>query len=459
MNPDPSGIVRSYGATLIHPIGLLLTLAAGILMILLPRKYALIPFFFVALIIPIQQRIVVATLDFYMLRILVLFGWLRILLYGESQGFRWNIIDSLLIAWAAVTVVARTLLWQTFGAFVSTLGTAFDAIGIYFIVRFLVRDLKDMATMIRALVIISIPIALAMMIEYFVHRNMFAVFGGVPAVTILREGRLRCQAAFAHPILAGTYGATLIPLFVALWWQDRTSRQLTIIGLCLALIIVITSSSSGPIFSTMTAIFALFIWSLRKLTKLLRWGLLISLVVLHFLMEAPVWALIARVNVVGGSTGWHRYYLLDQFIRRFNEWWLVGIKSTDHWGWMLWDTTNHYVAVGKQGGIWGLILFILLIAYCFQSVGRTYWVLEDDLMKNKILVWTIGATLFAHVVTFFSISYFDQIMIVWYMLLAFIATLRGSIEKLERLKILRQVVLRLALKHSGASPEGAPILI
>lgn len=459
MNPDPSGIVRSYGATLIHPLGLMLTLAAGILMILLPRKYALIPFFFVALIIPIQQRIVVATLDFYMLRILVIFGWLRVLLYGESHGFRWNIIDSLLIAWAVVTVIARTLLWQTFGAFVSTLGTAFDAIGIYFIVRFLVRDLKDMATLIKAMVIISIPIALAMLFEYFVHRNIFAVFGGVPAVTILREGRLRCQAAFAHPILAGTYGATLIPLFVALWWQDQASKQLTVIGLVSAFIIVVTSSSSGPIFSTMTAIFALFLWSFRKMTKLLRWGLLICLVVLHFMMEAPVWALIARVNVVGGSTGWHRYYLLDQFIVRFNEWWLVGIKSTDHWGWMLWDTTNHYVAVGKQGGIWGLILFILLIAYCFQSIGRAYWVLEDDLMKNKMLVWTIGATLFAHVITFFSISYFDQIMIVWYMLLAFIATLRGSIEKLAKVKLLRHVVLRFALKQSTPYPEGAAIRI
>ena len=43
-----------------------------------------------------------------------------------------------------------------------------------------------------------------------------AAMGGVPEITVVREGRLRCQGAFAHPILAGCFWAEQLPLIAAL---------------------------------------------------------------------------------------------------------------------------------------------------------------------------------------------------------------------------------------------------
>ena len=43
-------------------------------------------------------------------------------------------------------------------------------------------------------------------------------------------------------------------------------------------------------------------------------------------MKAPVWALIQRIDIVGGSSGWHRYELIDQCIKHFSDWWLMGVK-------------------------------------------------------------------------------------------------------------------------------------
>ena len=40
-------------------------------------------------------------------------------------------------------------------------------------------------------------------------------------------------------------------------------------------------------------------------------------------------------------------------------------------------------------------------------------------------LWAMGAALFAHAITFLSISYFDQNFVNWYLLLALISTATG----------------------------------
>ena len=46
--------------------------------------------------------------------------------------------------------------------------------------------------------------------------------------------------------------------------------------------------------------------------------------VLHFVMNHGIWHLIARIDLVGGSTGYHRFHLIDKAIAHFGERWLVG---------------------------------------------------------------------------------------------------------------------------------------
>ena len=40
---------------------------------------------------------------------------------------------------------------------------------------------------------------------------------------------------------------------------------------------------------------------------------------LHLVMNGPVWSLIARVDLTGSSSSYHRYYLLDNCIRHFSD--------------------------------------------------------------------------------------------------------------------------------------------
>jgi hypothetical protein len=346
-----------------------------------------------------------------------LFGWTRVLMRQETAGFRWRPADVVLILWAISGAIAYTVQQGEMSAFIYRLGLAFDGVGMYFLFRFLIRDWDELIQAVKALCLIAIPVAIAFMIEAVTARNAFAVFGGVPEITLVREDRLRCQGAFSHPILAGCFWASLMPLMAALWRQPRSPQWIVMCGIGASLLVIIACASSTPVMAVLLAIVGAAMWPLRGSMRQLRWGIVGVLVILHFSMQAPVWHLISRIDVVGGSTGWHRYFLLDQAINHFSEWAMVGTPSTAVWGPGLQDVTNHFILEGVTGGAMTLLLFIIIIALCFRSVGQA-WRANAGNRANMMLAWAIGVSLFVHCMNFLAVSYFGQIMMIWYFTLA-----------------------------------------
>ena len=72
----------------------------------------------------------------------------------------------------------------------------------------------------------AIPTAIIFLNEARTGRNLFAAFGGVPSLTDMREGKLRCSGAFGNSILAGCFWASLIPLMAARGFQPGANRAL-----------------------------------------------------------------------------------------------------------------------------------------------------------------------------------------------------------------------------------------
>ena len=433
--------------TQIHPLSLAFALAAGFLMLLLPRRAAMVPLLFAVVFIPLQQRVVIFTLDFFVLRIIVVFGWMRVMMRGEFQGLVLNRVDKLVLLWALSSIVMYTLLWKTSGAFINRLGISFDMIGVYFLARFLVRDMDDIVWVIKTLAIVSIPVAITMVIERFTERNLFSILGGVPEYTVIRDGKLRSQGAFAHSITAGSFSASLLPLFWAAKRLGKRRHLLMYAGLIAASLITISTSSSGPALAYIAGLTGITLWYFRAHMRKIRWGFVLTLIGLHIVMNAPVWALILRVKIFGASTAYHRYRLFDQFVNRFGEWWLYGVQSTASWGYWLFDVTNHFVRIGVDGGLVTLVLFIAVLSYCFQSVGRALKSghLSADMEK---VTWALGASLFVHVISFFGVSYFDQIRAILYLNLAMLGTVRAITEK-EALG--RKAEAKQALKTAEAA--------
>ncbi|HPC23823.1 MAG TPA: hypothetical protein PK920_15235, partial [Phycisphaerae bacterium] len=147
------------GQTLLHPVGLVATLVLGVLMLILPRRTAVLPMIAMACFLAPVQRLVILGLDLNLLRILVLFGWMRLLVRGELHGFRWKVIDKVVLAWVVAGACIYTIQQGTSQALINRLGNAYDALGMYFLFRCLVRTWDDIARTAMGFAVISVPVA------------------------------------------------------------------------------------------------------------------------------------------------------------------------------------------------------------------------------------------------------------------------------------------------------------
>lgn len=184
------------------------------------------------------------------------------------------------------------------------------------------------------------------------------------------------------------------------------------------------TASSTPILALASVPALLFVFPWRRNTRIVAWGIVALVCALHIVMEAPVWHLVARIGVVSGSTGYHRYRLIDAAIRHFGEWMLLGTRSTAHWGVGLEDVTNQYILEGVTGGVASLILFcavhfvgarmLVRLSLCTRNKGESY------------LAWCMFTTIMVHCTSFIGVAYFGQITMIWHLLLASTALLYGK---------------------------------
>ncbi len=420
--PDASNI------SLMALIGLL---AAVYLIWSLPRRLAVCPILAMVCLMPLGQDLVVFGLHFYLFRVLLLVGVLRVLVRREARQLVMTRTDWIFVWWIIVSIVFGTLAKPSMELLVNRLGDAYNALGCYFLMRCLLVDFEDLVTSFRTLAWLSLPVAALMLVEKMTGHNLFSIFGGVPEITSIRDGHLRCQGAFRHPILAGTFGATQMPVFIALWLYRPKYRPIAVAAMVASLAIVGTASSSGALMALMASIGGMALWKWKAHMRFVRRAGVIAILLLAMIMNAPVWYLFDRLSSITGGTGWFRSFLIDQTISHFNEWWLFGTTYTAHWAPAgevpagdpnNMDITNHYIVQCVSGGLLKLILFLAIIVASFKTVGRWFKTQDAD-ARAGILVWGAGVSLFSHCLSFVSTTYFDQIVVVWYWLLALIASI------------------------------------
>ncbi|MCU1241300.1 MAG: hypothetical protein JWO71_2026 [Candidatus Acidoferrum typicum] len=426
MQPENFRFGGGASETVLHPIVLVAMLIAIALIFLLPRKYVIWPVMCMAFLVPLGQEILIGGLHFFVFRIILLTVALRMLASTFSSvegifGDRLGTLDVVFVFWAFFRALAGALVFSfNSGALVYQAGFLLDALGGYFVLRYLIQDNDDIYRAIRAFAAVSCVIAVCMVFERLHQVNVFGLLGGVRVTPEIRNGSVRSQGPFQHELLAGAFGATLLPLFVLLWKSGK-SKALAAIGVLSATAMVLTTESSTPVLAYGAGLVAICAWPLRRHVRLIRWGTVFALISLHLVMKAPVWYLIQRVDVIGGSSGYHRATLVNDFITHFGDWWLIGTTENARWGFNMWDMCNQFVAEGQVGGLATFLCFLALVCICFSRIGTARKTVEGDRDKEWYF-WLFGAALFSHVVGFFGISYFDQTRFSWFALLVMIVT-------------------------------------
>ena len=178
----------------------------------------------------------------------------------------------------------------------------------------------------------------------------------------------------------------------------------------------------------------LVFWPLRKQMRLLRWGLVAILVALHLVMHGPVWSLIEKIDLTGGSSNYHRYILVDNTIRHFWDWWLLGYKNYGDWGFDMWDLSNQFVVTALTGGLLTLVLYIVIFKRGFRAIGLARKRVAGD-RRQEWLLWCLGSALFANVVAHFGVNYGPYLLMCLFALLASISVATSGAKRPATVRI------------------------
>ena len=410
-------------------LAIIFTLIAAAAILAAPRRWAAMPFLVAACYMTMGQKIDLGLFSLHMVRLLIAAGIIRVVMRREWVVGGLNGLDKIMLVWASWALVSSAFHEATSegNPLVFRLGLAYNVLVIYFLMRIFVQSLEDVERVLKVTACLFIPVALEMLQEQITRHNLFAIFGGVGENVIVRNERLRAQGPFMHPILAGTVGAVCFPYMVGLY---RKHAAIAGAGAAACVIMVVASGSSGPLMSLIFGIFALSLWRWRHLTRQMRLAIVFGYIFLDIVMKAPAYYLIARIDLTGSSTGWHRAYLIESGLAHLREWWFAGTDYTRHWmpTGVSWspehtDITNHYLQYGVIGGLPLMLLFMGALGVAFRYVGQCLRAAEEASWEDQFFIWALGAALLGQAATCISVSFFDQSYMFLFLNLALIGSL------------------------------------
>lgn len=397
------------------PLLLVLCLVLVVLQFRLPRHWAFLPLLIAAChtpYVPFMGGMTVA-------RVLILMGLVRAATNGWLSWSPRSRLDLLVAAFAAIALLSTIgHPWEPYNPLIVRLRLVLDVVGTYLYMRAYLANYESLESFSSSLAVILIPFAFFLLMEKQSGINPYAAVGAGNLYSLVREGNIRAQGPFGTPILSGTVGASAIALMIPLLAKRR---RLAIAGISAAVIVTYASASSGPIGTLGLSVGAVAFWRFRQYLKPAVYGTCALLLLLHFVKERPIWYLMALLDLVGGSTGWHRARLIDEAVKHLDEWWLTGTDYTRHW--MPYglttvpehcDLTNYYIHLGVIGGLPLTICLLAIIWRSLKELGQGIRKAAERSEEEEFALWCVGSTIFAHSITFLSISYFDQIsMFFW----------------------------------------------
>ena len=368
---------------MVHPLVAVAMLIAIGMILALPRKKAVIPFLLAFFTIPVGQVLVLGGVHFTMLQILVLTVLGRMAAFRGTAsekrfGGGFNALDNVVVVWSLVALIVFALQFRDMQAVIKGLGDLVVTLGSYLAIRFLIPDRDTVRARSQGAgcglcvsracswsansSLTKTSFIPSVRINRILGRGTFALRGRWGLSTLARSPEFRSllslavdRKEIADGRLRGTgrsyrYGIRLARQYVV----DGLRRQPCRAGL----------------------------WPMRKQMRLVRWGLVALLVALHLVMHGPVWSLIEKIDLTGGSSSYHRYMLVDNCIRHFGDWWLLGCKNYGDWGFDMWDLCNQFVVNALTGGLITLVLYLAIFKRSFRAMGWQGSVSKETAGRN-----------------------------------------------------------------------------
>jgi len=394
----------------------------------------------------------IGTIDLTVNRIVMLALFVKLFIHQDAiKKFNFETVDILIIIYFILQVTANIFTADSPAQlFENRAGAAFDMILPYFAVRLILRSKQQYTVLLKAIMVISVPLVTVGLWQCLTGHNPFgfvwqyyAWASDMSFTQLHRSGLFRANVIFPHPIMYGLFFAMFGPVCMGLLRQPKQHRELCYLGAAVMGVGVFTSMSSGPVLALMLSLSFMLFYKFRK-----SWRLAIAVAVAMCLTvevasNRHFYDVLGRFTFNPG-TAWYRGRLFEMafFEGGMSGHWLVGYGQVDPgWGPKIdyrdfTDIVNHYVLVLVRFGLIGLIPFIvLLVAVLKRLIGAFRMNLSQE---ETWIAWCVLSALFGLLGGMFSTSLFGQPIVGFYMIMGFAVTMSDILGKKRIVRVRRR---------------------
>ena len=429
-------------------VGVTLTVAlvASFLVFLLRPIYGLIIYIAAFAWYPTYVTVPVGTIDFTVRRIVILALFAKLFLQTDlPDRFKLMRLDKLIIIYFGAQILAGATTTQSLMAFLENRGGAvFDMLLPYFAVRMIIRNKQQYLTLLKGVLIIAAPLAIAGFYQCITGDNPVGFFKKYYAwgrvkrdVPIPRAGFFRADITFSHSIMYGLFFSMFGPICAGLLRHVRKGKLLYAIGVGLMGVGVVSSVSAGPCLGALLAVLFVTLyfyrryWRIALLLVILMCGMVEIIGSRHFYEE------IDRFTF-SGHTASYRVRLIEVALFKggMRGHWVTGFGWGVDPGWMpkiypgderATDITNHYLVVLCRFGLVGLVPFLAMNIAAVKKLVDSYKV--STYKSDKWLVWCLSAALFGSAASFLGAYIFGPPTTVYYMMVGLCGVMPAIVTK------------------------------
>lgn len=357
---------------------------------------------------------------------------------GNLRRYRFDLLD--LMVWVQVILqgVAFMTNVDTQKVIIGRGGVIFDLIMPYFAMRLLINDKQRAIKLFKWATIGLIPLALMGIIEARTGHNLYSpmapYFGfGAAGPTLdpdyKRHGLFRASSSFGNYISFGMLFAVFVPLALALF-QNRKVGKVLSLGVAGALMIgLISSMSSGPLFSIAVSLgmIALFKW--RSRWPIFAVCVVAGLVFMEVFSNRHFYYVLT-LFAFDPETAYYRIGLIEEaFGGGMTGHWLFGFgyvglgPGTENliygFRWEHEDLTNIYIRFLAQAGLMALVPYLIINVLYYRRLYKASFHVSSK--SDAWMLWCFAAALVGWNISMMTVSAMAQIETLLFMFIGLCA--------------------------------------
>ena len=389
---------------------------------------------------PQYLSVKIGTIDFTTCRIIIAVIYLNIFLRTDlAAHFKFILLDKLVIAFFLAQILAGATTTPLAMLLENRAGAVFDFVLPYFAIRMLVTSKKEYLNLLRVILVIAAPLAIAGFYQCLTGNNPVGFLsrykawnysgGRAPAI---RGGLFRASITFPHSILFGLFFSMLGPVCAGLIPYAK-NKNVVYFGLILICVGVFSSMSSGPLLTCVFAVMFIALWRWQKYWKVAVVVVIGACLFIEVASNRHFYEVVDRL-VIAGSASWYRARLFEVslFEGGMSGHWITGYGFSDP-GWGInidgraySDVVNHYLVLLCRYGLVGLLPFLTIIGVAFRQLVLSYRVCVTK--PDKWCVWCLSAGLFGLLGGMYGVMLNGQPRTFFYIMLACCASMPAIIK-------------------------------